>query len=106
MSTAAMAMEGDAALTRAELGWNFIHWGLGLFITGFVVGFIPILHYFPGAVAGDVGPAFLKNVTLWWGCPAVLCEMVLKAGSLGMVAIGLCYLAAVAAGRVGEHFQP
>jgi hypothetical protein len=99
MSNAEMVMDrrvavASAEVSCAELGWNFIHWGLGLFITGFAVGFIPILHYFPGAVAGDVGPAFLKNVTLWWGCPAVLCEMVLKAGSLGMVAIGLCYVAA------------
>ena len=99
MSNATMAMGSEAgSVTTAELGWQFIHWGLGLFITGFVVGFIPILHYFPGAVAGDVGPAFLKNVTLWWGCPAVLAEMVLKTGSLGMLAIGLCYLAAVRQG--------
>ena len=95
MSTATMAMDSEAgAVTTAELGWKFIHWGLGLFITGFVVGFIPILHYFPGAQAGDVGPVFLKNVTLWWGCPAILAEMTLKTGSLGMLAIGLCYLAA------------
>ena len=98
MSNATMTMGSEAAVTPAELGWKFIHWGLGLFITGFVVGFIPILHYFPGAVAGDVGPAFLKNVTLWWGCPAVLAELVLKNGSLGMLAIGLCYLAAVRQG--------
>ena len=94
MGTATIAMGGEAAVTTADLGWKFIHWGLGLFITGFATGFIPILHYIPGAQAGDVGPVFLKNVTLWWGCPAVLCEMVLKTGSLGMIAIGLCYLAA------------
>jgi len=91
-------MGSQAAATPTELGWKFIHWGLGLLITGFVVGFIPILHYFPGAQAGDVGPVFLKNVTLWWGCPAVLAEMTLKTGSLGMLAIGLCYLAAVRQG--------
>jgi len=99
MSTTATAVSGEAAIvTTAELGWKFIRWGLGLFITGFAVGFIPILHYFPGAQAGDVGPVFLKNVTLWWGCPAILAEMTLKTGSLGMLAIGLCYLAA---GRQG-----
>ena len=38
-------------------------------------------------------------MTLWWGCPAVLAELTLKTGSLGMIAIGLCYLAA---GRQGE----
>jgi hypothetical protein len=98
MSNAAMAMGGKAAVTPAELGWKFIHWGLGLFITGFVIGFIPILHYMLGAQEGDVGPVFLKNITLWWGCPAVLAEMTLKIGSLGMLAIGLCYLAAVRQG--------
>jgi hypothetical protein len=76
-----------------KLGWKFILWGLGLFITGFLTGFIPILHYMVGAQAGDVGPDFLKNITLWWGCPAILAELTLKTGSLGMIAIGLCYLA-------------
>jgi len=60
-----MAIVGDeATATPAELGWTFIRWDLGLFITGFVVGFIPILHYMVGAQQGDVGPVFLKNVTL------------------------------------------
>ncbi len=65
MSNATMAIVGDEAnVTPAELGWTFIRWGLGLFITGFAVGFIPILHYMVGAQQGDVGPVFLKNVTL------------------------------------------
>ena len=98
MSNATIAMGGEAAVTPAELGWKFVHWGLGLLITGFVTGFLPILHYMAGAQAGGVGPEFLKNVTLWWGCPAILAELTLKTGSLGMVAIGLCYLAA---GRQG-----
>ena len=98
MSNVAMARGGEAAVTADVLGWKFIHWGLGLFITGFVFGFIPILHYVMGTQAGDVGPAFLKNVTLWWGCPGVLAEMTLKIGSLGMLAIGLCYLAAAREG--------
>jgi hypothetical protein len=93
MSTATMAIGGEAAVTPAELGWQFIHRGLGLFITAFVVGFVPILHYMAGAQAGDVGPMFLKNVTLWWGCPAILAEMTLKFGSLSMLAVGLVYLA-------------
>ena len=63
-----------------------------------MIGFLPIVHYMAGAQEGDVGPAFLKNITLWWGCPAVLAEMTLKIGSLGMLAIGLCYLAAVRQG--------
>lgn len=96
MNTVAMPISGDAAVTHDQLGWQFINWGLSLFIAGFVVGFIPILHYMVGAQT-NVGPAFLKNVTLWWGCPAVLAEMVIKHGSLGMLAIGLCYV--VAGGR-------
>jgi len=90
-------MGDEAAVTLTALGWKFIHWGLGLFITGFVVGFIPILHYMVGA-REDLGPVFVKNITLWWGCPAVLAEMTLKIGSLGMLAIGVCYLIAVRQG--------
>jgi len=101
MSSAAVAMDGEAAVTHDTLGWSFVNRGLGLFVTGFVTGFIPILHYIPGAVAGDVGPAFLKNVTLWWGCPAVLAELTLKTGGLGMTAIGLCYVAAARSGASG-----
>jgi hypothetical protein len=97
MSTATMAMGGGTAVTHTALGWKFIRWGLGLFIAGFVTGFIPILHYMMGAQSGDVGPVFLKNVTLWWGCPAILAELTLKTGGLGMIAIGLCYVA------VGRH---
>ena len=93
MSSAAIAMDGQVTVTPAELGWKFIHWGLGLFIVGFLTGFIPILHYMHGALAGDVGPVFLKNMTLWWGCPAILAELTLKTGGLGMVVIGFCYLA-------------
>ena len=77
----------------AQLGWKYIISGLGLFITGFLTGFIPILHYMVGAQSGGVGPDFLKNVTLWWGCPAILAELTLKTGSLGMMAIGFAYLA-------------
>jgi hypothetical protein len=97
MSNAATAVS-QKAITTNELGWKFIHWGLGLFITGFVTGFVPILHYIHGALAGDVGPLFLKNMTLWWGCPAILAELTLKTGGLGMTAIGLCYLAAARQG--------
>ena len=71
----------------------------GLFITGFLVGYVPILHYINGALAGDVGPVFLKNMTLWWGCPAgILARYGYKTGSIGMVAIGLCYSAAARQG--------
>lgn len=98
MSNAAIAIDGQTAVTPTALSWKFIHWGLGLFITGSVTGFIPIAHYIHGALAGDVGPVFLKNMTLWWGCPAILAELTLKTGGLGMIAIGLCYLAIVRQG--------
>ena len=94
MSNATIAMGGEAAVTRVELGWKFIRWGLSLFILGFIIGFVPILHYIVGGQAGNVEPLFLKNMTLWWGCPAVLAELTVKAGSLGMIAIGLSYLVA------------
>jgi hypothetical protein len=94
MSNATIARGGEVAGTQAELGWKFIHWGLSLFILGFLTGYVPILHYIFGGQAGDVGPLFLQKMTLWWGCPGVLAELTLKTGSLGMIAIGLCYLAA------------
>ena len=100
-----LPMDGEAAVTSTELGWNFIRWGLGLFATGFVLGFVPILHYMVGAQAGGVGPVFLKNITLWWGCPAVLAEMVVKHGSLGMIAIGLCYVAVARQGDILNSFR-
>ena len=90
MSNAAIAMSGEAAVSVTAIAWKHIRWGLSLFFTGFVVGFIPIVHYMHGAIAGDVGPVFLKNMTLWWGCPAILSELTLKTGGLGMIAFGLC----------------
>ena len=104
MSSAAVAVDGDIAITHTELGWSFVNRGLGLFVAGFVTGFVPILHYMVGAQAGESGTGFLKNVTLWWGCPAILVEMTLKTGGLGMIAIGLCYLAAVRRDVV-EHLR-
>lgn len=93
MTNATISMSGQAVTTSTSLSWQFIRWGLGLFITGFLTGFIPIGHYMVGAIAGDVGPDFLRNITLWWGCPAVLAELTLKTGGLGMIAIGFCYQA-------------
>ena len=81
----------QSGTTTADIGKQLIRSGLTQFFLGFLLGFVPILHYFHGAVAGDVGPTFLKNMTLWWGCPAVLMEYVLKTGGLGMAAVGLCY---------------
>ena len=48
-----------------------------------------------GGLGGDVGPDFLRTITLWWGCPAILAELTLKTGGLGMIAIGFCYQAII-----------
>ena len=65
MSDATGTVSNQGNVMPGELGSKFVRWGLVQFILGFLVGFVPILHYFHGAVAGDVGPLFLKNMTLW-----------------------------------------
>ena len=52
MTNAASVLHGQAAVTPTALSWKFIRWGLALFITGFLTGFIPIGHYMVGALAG------------------------------------------------------
>ena len=83
---------GTDDVSPSELGKRFIRWGLNLFIAGFLAGLVPVLHYMHGAIAGDIGSHFMKNMTLWWGCPAVLMELTLKTGGLGMLVVGLCYV--------------
>ena len=53
---AGASLNSDTTVTHTMLGWNHIHWGLSLFFTGFVTGYVPLVHYVKGAVAGDVGP--------------------------------------------------
>lgn len=79
-------------MTTVQLGLKFIRRGLWLFVFGLVIGFGPWAHYMHGAME-DVQPAFLKNVTLWWGCPWTLSVYVTQLGSLAMIIFGLCYLA-------------
>ena len=74
-----------------EVGATYIRWGLGLFVFGLVSGFIPLAHYMHGSFE-EVHEAFLKNVTLWWGCAFTLAVYVAQVGSLGMIALGLCYV--------------
>lgn len=93
MTTAATAASAKIGLTPIQLCWQYILSCLGLFSTGLLVGYIPIAHYMHGALAGDVGPVFLRNMTLWWGCPALLAEHTVQSGSLAMMAIGFTYLA-------------
>jgi len=77
--------------TPVEIGAKYVRWGLGLFIFGLVTGYGPWLHYMHGALE-EVHEAFLKNVTLWFGCPWTLPVYVTQLGGIGMVMIGLCYL--------------
>jgi len=83
-------LAGTAA-TPAEVGAQHIRWGFGLFVFGLVIGFIPLAHYMHGSFE-EVHQAFLKNVTLWWGCAFTLAVYVAQVGSLGMIALGLCYV--------------
>ena len=101
-----IAMEG----TPIEIGTKLVRWGLGLFVFGLVSGYGPWLHYMHGALE-EVHEAFLKNVTLWFGCPWTLPVYVTQLGGLGMVVIGLCYLVfardgAMASVTVAERAAP
>ena len=91
----------DAAATPTGVGTRYIRWGLGLFIFGLVTGFGPWLHYMHGALE-EVHEAFLKNVTLWFGCPWTLPIYVTQLGGLSMVVVGLCYLAFSRDGAMGS----
>jgi hypothetical protein len=90
MTSTHTTMTGTAP-SPVEVGTKYIRWGLGLFIFGLVTGYGPWLHYMHGALE-EVHEAFLKNVTLWFGCPWTLPVYVTQVGGLGMVVIGLCYL--------------
>jgi hypothetical protein len=79
-------------ISPTDLGKRLVRWGLNLYLTGFLASLVPVLHYMHGAAAGDIGGHFMKNMTLWWRCPAVLMELTLKTGCLGMLVVGLCYV--------------
>src|SRR5277367_4169478 len=100
MTTTQMTMTG-AEVTPVEVGTKFIRWGLGLFIFGLVIGYGPWAHYVHGALA-EVHEAFLKNVTLWFGCPWTLPTYVTQLCGLSMMVIGLCYLAFARDGAMGS----
>ena len=74
----------DTIATPAGVGAKYIRWGLGLFVFGLVIGFVPLAHYMHGSFE-PVGEAFLKNVTLWWGCAFTLAVYVAQVGSLAMI---------------------
>src|SRR5215475_6807421 len=91
MTSTHMTMTVTAA-TPVDVGAKYIRWGLGLFLFGLVIGYGPWLHYMHGALE-EVKPAFLHNVTLWFGCPWTLAVYVVQLGGIAMVVIGLCYVA-------------
>ena len=95
-----MATRHAAAAIQAtpiEVGSKYIRWGLTLFIFGLVIGYGPWLHYMHGALE-EVQRAFLKNVTLWFGCPWTLPTYVAQLGGLAMIVVGLCYVVFTAHG--------
>ena len=89
MTATQMDRIGSTGATPIEVGAKFVRWGLGLFVFGLVTGYGPWLHYMHGALE-EVHEAFLKNVTLWFGCPWTLPVYVTQLGGLGMIAFGLC----------------
>jgi hypothetical protein len=100
MTSTHATLTGTAA-TPTGVGTRYVRWGLGLFIFGLVTGYGPWLHYMHGALE-EVHEAFLKNVTLWFGCPWTLPIYVTQLGGLSMVVIGLCYLAFGRDGAMGS----
>jgi steroid 5-alpha reductase family enzyme len=85
----------DTATTRNELaifGYEFLRWGSKLFITGLVLGLIPLVHYMVGGVGHEVGEEFFRVITLWFGCPAEKMLQIVQVGGLSMIIIGLCFL--------------
>ncbi|KRB53369.1 hypothetical protein ASE04_29635 [Rhizobium sp. Root708] len=96
--------------TPAEIGIKYVRWGFGLFVFGLVIGFVPLAHYMHGSFE-PVGEAFLKNVTLWWGCAFTLAVYIAQLGSLAMIVIGLCYIVLTRDGaatsvQAGERIAP
>ena len=90
-----------AVVETGRLGAGFIRWGTGLFIFGLIsIGYGPLLHYLHGAVEGDIGPVFLKNLTSWFACPWTLAVYVAQIGGVGMIAIGVSLLTFARDGRV------
>jgi hypothetical protein len=50
-------------------------------------------------VLEEVGPAFLKNVTLWFGCPWTLPTYMDQLGGIGMIAVGVSLVTFARDGR-------
>jgi hypothetical protein len=84
----------DRNSTQGDLdtfGLELLRWGSKLFITGLVLGLIPIAHYIVGGVGHEVGEAFLSEVTLWFGCPAEKMVQIVQIGGLSLLLMGAVY---------------
>ena len=46
-----------------DLGKAYMRQGLNVLVLGLLLGMIPVTHYMLGAIAGDVGHHFMKNIT-------------------------------------------
>ena len=77
-------------MKQTEIGGRYIRHGFWLLLLGFLMSFGIVLHYVVGA-RWDTGAEFLKNATLWYGCPWTLSTAVVIGGALDMIAIGTVY---------------
>jgi hypothetical protein len=77
-------------MKQVDAGGRFIRSGFWLLLWGFVMSFGMVLRYVVGA-RYDNGPDFLKNVSLWFGCPWTLSTAVVLGGALGLIVIGAVY---------------
>ena len=83
----------DAAATPVEVGATYIRWGLGLFVFGLVSGFIPLAHYGPPRlVRGGARGVPQERHAVVGMCVRARRSMYAQVGSLGMIALGLCYV--------------
>ena len=87
--------EGGLTRRRRELLRTALRVSGEFALFGLVFGFIPLAHYMHGSME-EVGEAFLKYVTLWWGCAFALAVDVAQIGGLAMISIGLAMWSFVA----------
>jgi len=92
-ATANASPENDATDTELyQFGLQILRSGSKFFITGLVLGLIPIAHYMVGGVGHQVGEEFYKEVTLWFGCPAEKMVQIIQLGGLSLLLVGFGYL--------------
>ena len=67
MSSAHFEISLPGTVPPDSAGSTFVRRGLRLFVFGLVIVYDPKARYLHEAME-EVQPAFLKSVTLWWGC--------------------------------------